>query len=337
MDKCRADFVRYRLPLRQPLRLKQFTLQERQGLILRLCCAEHCGYGEVAPLPGFSRESLDQAEAQLKAFCRAVNCEQFQFDREVALADWPLLPSVAFGIESALWWIQQGSWVAAPAVAPLLNGTRTEILHRLQDWQEPWPGEFKLKTGRSTLESDCVTLEKVLQIVPNSVRIRLDANQRWSFAEAVKLGTVVDVTRVAYVEEPTDDSGEFPRLFEQTGLPFALDETVQQPDYQFDSLPGLAAIVVKPTLVGGLARCQQLVVAAKAAGIRAIFSSSYESSIGLHILEQLSAQWTPGELPGLDTATAFVGTLVEEAIVANRPITMTSAFIDRSRDEIDLP
>ena len=326
MNQCQADIVRYRLPLRQPLTLKQFTLHERQGLILRLRCAERYGYGEVAPLPGFSRESLDQAEAQLKAFCRAVNNGQLQLDNKLAPA--ASLPSVAFGIESALWWLRQDSWVAAPAMAPLLNGTRADILHRLNNWQETWPAEFKLKTGRSTLESDCVTLEKILQIVPESVRIRLDANQQWSFAEAVKLGSVVDVTRVAYVEEPTAHSGEFPRLFEQTGLPFALDETVQQPDYQFDPVPGLAAIVIKPTLVGGLARCQQLVMAAKVAGIRAVFSSAYESSIGLHILEQLSAQWTPGELPGLDTATAFVDTLVEQAIVANRPITMTSAFID---------
>ena len=337
MNKCRADIVRYRLPLRQPLTLKQFTLHERQGLILRLCCAERCGYGEIAPLPGFSRESLDQAEALLMAFCRAVNSGQFHFDSELALAAWSLLPSVAFGIESALWWMQQGSWTAAPATAPLLNGTRADILHRLKGWQEAWPSEFKLKTGRSTLESDCVTLEKVLQIVPESVRIRLDANQQWSFAEAVKLSAVIDVNRVAYVEEPTDHSTEFPQLFRQTGLHFALDETVQQPDYQFDPVPGLAAIVIKPTLVGGLARCQQLVMAAKAAGIRVVFSSSYESSIGLHILEQLSAQWTPGELPGLDTATAFVDPLIDEAIVVNQPITMTSAFIDRSRDEIDLP
>ena len=335
MDRCRADIFSYRLPLRQPLTLKQFTLHERQGLILRLRCAERYGYGEIAPLPGFSRESLAQAEAQLMTFCRAVNSGQFQLDRELAPA--ASLPSVAFGIESALWWMQQDSWVAAPPMAPWLNGTRADILHRLKNWQVAWPGEFKLKTGRSTLESDCVTLEKVLQIVPESVRIRLDANQQWSFAEAVKLGTVIDVTRVAYVEEPTDHSTEFPQLFRQTGLHFALDESVQQADYQFDPVPGLAAIVIKPTLVGGLARCQQLVMAAKTAGIRAVFSSSYESSIGLHILEQLSAQWTPGELAGLDTASAFVDPLIDEAIVANHPITMTPAFIDKSRDEIELP
>ena len=68
-----------------------------------------------------------------------------------------------------------------------------------------------------------------------------------------------------------------------------------------------------------------------------MFSSSYESSIGLHILEQLSAQWTPGELAGLDTASAFVDPLIDEAIVANHPITLTPALIDKSRDEIELP
>ena len=327
MGKCRADILRYRLPLRQPLTLRQFTLHERLGLILQLHCGGRYGYGEIAPLPGFSRESLDQAEIQLQAFCRAVN--NGQFDGKAPLAAWSLLPSVAFGIESAFWWLQQDSWVAAPTVAPLLNGARADILRRLEHWQEPWPDEFKLKTGRSTLADDCITLHQILQIVPESVRIKLDANRQWSFAQAVQLADAIDVARVAYVEEPTGHSTEFSRLYQQTGLPFALDETVQQPDYQFEPMPGLVAIVIKPTLVGGLGRCQQLVTAAHAAGIRAVFSSSYESSIGLHILEQLSARWTPSEPPGLDTATAFVETLTDETIVAGQSVNMKPALIDR--------
>lgn len=306
---------------------RQNTLRERQGLILQLHCSGRYGYGEVAPLPGFSSESLDQAERQLQVFCHAVNSGQLA--GKVSLEGWSLLPSVAFGIESALWWIQQHSWQVAPAVAPLLNGPRTEILLRLEHWQRTWPDEFKLKTGRSTLADDCDTLNQILDIVPESVRIKLDANGQWSFAQAVRLADAVDVTRVAYVEEPTGYSSEFSLLYQQTGLPFALDETVQQPGYQFEPMHGLAAIVIKPTLVGGLGRCQQLVSAAHAVGIRAVFSSSYESSIGLHILEQLSAQWTPGELPGLDTATAFVEALVDETIVAGQSINLKPAFIDK--------
>lgn len=297
---------------------------------MRLRCNGRYGYGEIAPLPGFSGESLDQAERQLQVFCRAVNSGQF--GGQTSLEEWSLSPSVAFGIESALWWLQQDSWVAAPAVAPLLNGTRADILRRLACWQGAWPDEFKLKTGRNTLADDCVTLNQILSIVPASVRIKLDANRQWSFAQAVRLADAIDTTRIAYVEEPTGCSTEFSRLYEQTGLPFALDETVQQPDYRFAPMPGLAAIVIKPTLVGGLGRCQQLVAAAHAAAIRAVFSSSYESAIGLHILEQLSARWTPGELPGLDTATAFVEALVGETMVAGQPVNIKSTFID----EIDV-
>ncbi len=328
MNKCRADILRYRLPFRQPLTFRRNTLRERQGLILRLYCSGRYGFGEIAPLPGFSSESLDQAERQLQAFCHAVNSGQFA--DKASLEGWSLLPSVAFGVESALWWLQQDSWVAAPAVAPLLNGTRTEILRRLEHWQGAWPDEFKLKTGRSTLAYDCDTLSQILGIVPDFVRIKLDSNRQWSFAQAVRLAGAIDTTRVAYVEEPTGHSSEFSLLFQQTGLPFALDETVQQPGYQFEPMPGLAAIVIKPTLVGGLGRCQQLVSAAHAEGVRAVFSSSYESSIGLHILEQLSAQWTPGELPGLDTATAFVEALVDERIVAGQSINVKPAFIDKT-------
>ncbi|NGX50272.1 MAG: o-succinylbenzoate synthase [Chlamydiae bacterium] len=55
----------------------------REGFLLRLRDGEREGWGEIAPLPGFSRESLDEA------------FEDFQKESY-------LLPSVQFGYQSAL-------------------------------------------------------------------------------------------------------------------------------------------------------------------------------------------------------------------------------------------
>ncbi|MFK0571660.1 o-succinylbenzoate synthase [Endozoicomonas sp.] len=333
MKECKADILRYRLPLKHPLLLKQSSLDQRAGLILTLSAGGRFGYGEIAPLPGFSRESLEESEVQLQSFVHAVNEGRFHalaandFVTETFLEQLSM-PSVSFGIESALWWLNQDDWVSPLITAPLLQGPIEEILLKLEQWQGDWPKEFKLKTGRDALEEDCSRIRQVLKLLPDSVNIKLDANQRWSLPEALWLASSIDTRRISYVEEPTTNAAEFSEIYEKTGLSFALDETVQSPGFQLQPMSGLAAIVIKPTLVGGLRRCQELVNAARIQGIRAVFSSSYESPIGLHVLQQLSAQWTPEELPGLDTASAFTHSLISEDIAAGSSVSINSVFCE---------
>ena len=336
MKDCKADILRYRLPLKHSLILKESCLNEREGLILCLSVADRVGYGEIAPLPSFSHESFSEAEEQLQAFCRAFNagCFTSSFFTDLQHPDFLMdvpcalsMPAVLFGIESALWWLRQDRWFVPPAAVPLLQGSTEDILHRLGQWQGIWPKEFKLKTGRESIENDCFRINSVLNALPKSVNIRLDANQQWTLDQAIRLAASVDIRRIAYVEEPTANVDEFSQLYEKTGLHFALDETVQHPEYLPYPMPGLVAIVIKPTLVGGLERCWQLVTAGESLGVRTIFSSSYESSVGLHILEQLSTQWTPDEPPGLDTASVFVNSLTSETIIVGQPVSVNPAFV----------
>ncbi|WP_419831586.1 hypothetical protein [Endozoicomonas atrinae] len=82
MKHCKADILRYRLPLKQPLFLKHSCLSEREGLILRLSIGHRYGYGEIAPLPGwlFSNSRLlcnQQVDQGLKqAFASSANIMQ---------------------------------------------------------------------------------------------------------------------------------------------------------------------------------------------------------------------------------------------------------------------
>src|SRR5215210_9539023 len=67
MKLVRFDLYRYSLPFSQPLKLEGTTLYRREGLLLRLAGDDGSeGWGETAPLPGFSMESLVEAAAQLR-------------------------------------------------------------------------------------------------------------------------------------------------------------------------------------------------------------------------------------------------------------------------------
>ena len=330
MADLTADIVQYRLPLRRPIAVNEAFLAERKGFILRLSTGDSYGYGDVAPLSGFSAESLAHAERELLSFCSEVNGGQ-RVDDPSFLQRFSL-PSVAFGIESALWWLQQNQWLTPQLSAPLLQGDLHRILGRLKGWQGHWPMEFKVKTGRHSLDEDIDRIQQMLKVLPPSVKIKLDANRQWSFYQALafvqRLSQRVDIERIAFIEEPTDSIEESVRLFTETGLRFALDESIQQPDFALQPMLGLTAIVIKPMLVGGLTRSLNLINEAEILGIRSIISSSYESSIGLHILQQWSARWTPDEPPGLDTATAFIEPLMTGRIRCKTAVKFNPNYCD---------
>ena len=60
------EIYRYTLPLAQPLLLEGNEERSREGNLLFLRGEDHLtGVGEIAPLPGFSAESLKETEKQL--------------------------------------------------------------------------------------------------------------------------------------------------------------------------------------------------------------------------------------------------------------------------------
>jgi o-succinylbenzoate synthase len=109
MKLARHDLYRYRLPFSRSLTLGGFTLHHREGLLLRLSGDDgSAGWGETAPLPSFSWESVDEAASQL---CRLAGT---MMGRGVT-DDWVgpygssgrelgrVAPSVRFGFELAVW------------------------------------------------------------------------------------------------------------------------------------------------------------------------------------------------------------------------------------------
>ena len=79
---------RYQLPFTQPLTFHGKVEVAREGLLVRV----DKGWGEISPLPGFSKETLAEAQAE------ALAClEQLAQGQPIA----PLLPSVQFGFDCA--------------------------------------------------------------------------------------------------------------------------------------------------------------------------------------------------------------------------------------------
>ncbi|UUE58758.1 o-succinylbenzoate synthase [Pectobacterium aroidearum] len=290
----RVTLYRYSVPMEAGVVLRNQRLKTRDGLIVRLQEGERLGWGEIAPLPEFSVETLAEAEsAALEQLQSWVAGQAFSDD---------LPPSVAFGLSCAQAELDQHLPQAADyRKAPLCNGDPDELFEMLQ----AMPGEkvAKIKVGLYEAVRDGMIVNVLLEALPD-LKLRLDANRSWTRAKADGFARYVAPSlrsRIAFLEEPCKTREESREFARETGISIAWDETVREADFRVEAEPGVSAIVIKPTLVGSLARCQQLVQDTHQAGLMAVISSSIESSLGLTQLARLAHWLTPDTTPGLDT------------------------------------
>jgi len=278
---------RYSLPFRQPLIFKGERLANREGLLVSI----NGQWGEIAPLLGFSNESLAEAAAESLACLAALS-------RGEKIS--PTLTSVQFGFDCA-----QRSWpnnLPAPLPPyPLLQGTPAALIQSLSttDWQASPPSRLKLKVARYAMDEELALIEQLAARLPTT-KLILDANGGWTRQEAQRFCERLNLNQIDYLEEPCAAFADTIAVAEATGVAIALDETLTRGE-EWHCHPKLTALVIKPTLVGSLSACEALVQRARAGNLRVVISSSFESDLGLGLLARLASEWAPHEPPGLDT------------------------------------
>jgi O-succinylbenzoate synthase len=299
--------------------LRNQRLKTRDGLLIHLQQGGQEGWGEIAPLPEFSQETLAQAE---QAALRWVQ----DWQGGTLPSDSPL-PSVAFGTSCALAELEQRLPLQADyRKAPLCTGDPDELFAVLT----ALPGEkvAKVKVGLYEAVRDGMIVNVLLEALPD-LRLRLDANRSWTRAKADGFAKYVAPAlreRIAFLEEPCKTRDESRDFALATGIAIAWDESVREADFVVQAEPGVAAIVIKPTLTGSLVRCRTLVEQAHAAGLTAVISSSIESSLGLTQLARIAHWLTPNTVPGLDTLDLMQAQLLRPWLDSELPLLDTSAL-----------
>ncbi len=143
-------------------------------------------------------------------------------------------------------------------------------------------------------------------------RFRLDGKRTLAPDEARALADVA--SPLEFFEEPCPGIDNLTALC-TAGVPVALDETVREVDP--DDAPRLlgrapfAAVVLKATLLGP-ARTAAWVEAARAAGVKTIISSVFETGIGRQPLHDLAHLVGPDHVHGLGTGAFFAQDLMPD-------------------------
>lgn len=165
-------------------KLYQYQLGTREGLILQ----SKTGFGEIAPLPGFSKETLQEAKQETLEWIRTQNP--------------PSLPSVRWGIACAE---KPLSSVRLPLSA---LGAKEGF------------STIKLKLGHLSLD-EALDLVKTHYL---KARLRLDFNRKWPLEKALAFASHFTPDTFDYLEEPVQTG--LIEFSKQTNFPIALDESI---------------------------------------------------------------------------------------------------------------
>lgn len=249
----------------------------RFGIILYLIDEKgNESWGEIAPLPKWSKETLEECLQQLQqkeaAILRmewtAVNCFQ-------ELTKLELLPAVSFGLESALLSLLMPLAEYRVSMSALLMGTPQEIMAQAELRQEEGYTSAKLKVSQLSFEDAAYLIHQL----KDSFDLRIDVNRAWKMADSLQFFDQFPLDAFDYVEEPFQN----PQDLGQFRHPLAVDESFPHPLTleDLETLPTLKALIYKPTIQGGIHVCLPLQQWALQKGISLVLSSSFESDLGL--------------------------------------------------------
>ena len=289
------QFRPFRFALTRPLRTAAGVLQGRRGWLLRLEAGNGAvGWGEVAPL---NPVWLKRCEQELKSLPSLLERDQLE----------PRLPQLSgalgFGLGGALAELdglvgshsRQG-WLSAPASAQLLpaGGLMLSQLDQLLE-QRGRRRRLTLK-WKVAAEADGLErrwLDQLMERLPSTAQLRLDANGGWNRATAQAwMKALVGDPRFAWLEQPLppEDRQGLESLSEKG--PVALDESLEWDPRLRDSW--LSWQVRRPSQEGdprSLLRQLQEGVPWR------MVSTAFETGIGRRWLEHLAALQMNGPTP----------------------------------------
>ena len=272
----------------RPLRTAVGLIKTRRGWLLRLRAENgRVGWGEAAPLNPRHAEQAEQA-------IRALPSQLTQQQLEELLTEQPM--PVAFALGAALAELDGIAWLPAPAPAQLLPAgeamlEQLELLVNQACRDRSLTVKWKVAVEADALERRW--LDQLLERLPSTAQLRLDANGGWNRHTAQAwMEALVGDRRFAWLEQPLppEDRQGLENLSEHG--PVALDESLEWDPRLRDSWSGWQ--VRRPSLEGDprplLNQLQEGVP-------RRMVSTAFETGIGRRWLDHLAALQITGPTP----------------------------------------
>ena len=290
VENYRLEFRTYRRKFLRPLVTAHGRWTWREGVIVRLIDAKgHVGYGESAPTPGFSTEVVTQDLTWLRKQGRQVAGIKIQrIPQELACLRWALSCAQAM-INGSLPVPKKTKSLPIAALLPAGSEALEVLPLRVKEGYRV----FKWKVGVKSPNVEIALLNQLLPLLPTDGKLRLDANGgltmgEWKIWCAALKALGAKSKAIEFFEQPGMFRLNNPAWTKLSPIPVALDESVTGPSAQKNKLlqKWLGPLVVKFSLWGDLNEFLRWRRQAKA---DLVYSSVFETSIGLNVLLNLAA------------------------------------------------
>ncbi len=297
------------------------------------------GVGECSIVPKLSIDDLPDLETKIAETVSQINLLKDNFREE--LKDFP---AIRFAVETALFdWQMGGKQILFPSEftkgeeAIPINGLiwMNDFDHMWHEAEEKFKAGFtvlKMKVGALDFDDELYFVKKLREVFPK-VELRLDANGGFPVDEALERLKALAEYKIHSIEQPIKQGqiGKMSELCRKSPVNIALDEeligvnvveTRHALSLQTHALSLLQTIrpqyiILKPSLIGGFAACDEWISICNQLNIRWWVTSALESNIGLNAI----AQWTYTKnhlLPqGLGTGGLYVNNIVSPLEVRN--------------------
>jgi o-succinylbenzoate synthase len=345
----RVRVWQYSVPLRTPLITAHSTIVKRRGLIVSgETDNDLVGYGEIAPLDGFSRENLEEARQAISAMRRRLEGLPIPIEPAALRAsyigresDRALLPSLPSGVETMLadlaaraagvnlaHWRNPRASNRVPVNA-VLSGNIANIKEQLSRMLPRGYRAYKLKVGVESAERELEKIALLRKAIGRRITIRLDANRAFGFEQAVKFLASVAQFKIEYIEEPLhpDQHNRLGDLCAESQVPIALDESLSDRSVgkatwslrdrtlQLAEGGAMDVAVIKPMLAGGICEVTELARNLSHTKVKVVISSAIETGVGLSAALHLAASLGNTVLDcGLDTLGLLADSLITESL-----------------------
>ncbi|MES3518116.1 MAG: dipeptide epimerase [Natronomonas sp.] len=319
-----ATFHRVELPLSTPFSIARGTTETAENVVVEIEADGETGYGAAAPSPRYG-ETIDTVEAVLPDLLAAAESvgdpharRRIQTEMQATVRD---NPAARAAVDIALWDLA-GSLLETPLYR-LLGlvpggpetsytiglGPTDEMKRRAEAATDAGHSILKLKLGT---DRDLEIVAAVRAAAPEAT-IRVDANEAWDRAEAIRKIETLEGYGVEFVEQPVPADGDLAAVYEAAPLPIVLDESVEDAasvSAVADICDGVNFKLVK---CGGLTPTLDAIATARAHGLSVMCGCMIETDAAIAAAAHL--------LPLLDYADLDGSLLLSEDPYDGVPVT----------------
>lgn len=295
--------------------------------------SDYVALGEAGLLPGLSVDDRPDFSHKLEETALCI-------EKDVQLPDLSNWPSIQFAVEMALAELKQKS---KSSIVPegriklaegiVINGlvwmgNKPTMRKEIDEKIELGFTCIKLKIGAIDFKQELDLIKHIrTSYDPKDLAIRLDANGAFSPEGALDKLDQLAVWDIESIEQPIRQGQheKIAKISAQSPIPIALDEELIGIKNKADKAALLhaikpKAIVLKPSLLGGMSACDEWIELAEKNGIGWWITSALESNVGLNAIAQYTASKNPHIPQGLGTGMLYQNNIPSPLVIAGNKL-----------------